>query len=94
MQFKAAQSITEQVAGHLATEIINGTRHPGARIQELTLAKALGVSRGSVREALLLLESRHLVQILPRRGAVCQPVRKRRNSRIFRNLWRPSTKVV
>ena len=70
MQFKAAQSITEQVAGHLASEIITGVRPSGGRIQELTLAKTLGVSRGSVREALLLLESRHLVQILPRRGAM------------------------
>ncbi len=70
MQFKAAQSITEPVADHLATEIITTVRTPGDRIQELTLAKTLGVSRGSVREALLLLESRHLVQILPRRGAM------------------------
>ena len=30
---------------------------------------ALNVSRGSVREALLILERRHLVAILPRRGA-------------------------
>lgn len=70
MQFKPAQSITEQVADHLATEIITSIRPAGSRIQEMSLAKSLSVSRGSVREALLVLEGRHLVDILPRRGAV------------------------
>jgi DNA-binding GntR family transcriptional regulator len=40
------------------------------RIQELKVAGELGVSRGSVREALLILESRHLIEIIPRRGAI------------------------
>jgi DNA-binding GntR family transcriptional regulator len=70
MQFKPAQSITEQVADHLAGEIITSVRPSGSRIQEMSLAKSLSVSRGSVREALLVLEGRHLVDILPRRGAV------------------------
>ncbi len=70
MQFKPAQSITEQVADHLAGEIITAVRPAGSRIQEMSLAKSLSVSRGSVREALLVLEGRHLVDILPRRGAV------------------------
>ncbi|MCE6982547.1 GntR family transcriptional regulator, partial [Pseudomonas frederiksbergensis] len=39
------------------------------RIQEQKVTQALNVSRGSVREALLILERRHLVTILPRRGA-------------------------
>ena len=42
----------------------------GERIQELRIAKELNVSRGSVREALLILERRHLINIYPRRGAV------------------------
>jgi DNA-binding GntR family transcriptional regulator len=42
---------------------------PGERIQEQKVTQALNVSRGSVREALLILERRHLVAILPRRGA-------------------------
>ena len=39
------------------------------RIQEQKVTQTLNVSRGSVREALLILERRHLVNILPRRGA-------------------------
>jgi DNA-binding GntR family transcriptional regulator len=42
---------------------------PGERIQEQKVTLALNVSRGSVREALLILERRHLIAILPRRGA-------------------------
>ncbi|MFW6094733.1 MAG: GntR family transcriptional regulator [Pseudomonadota bacterium] len=63
-------SLTERIADHIGTEIIAGRLRPRARIQELKVASELGVSRGSVREALLILERRHLVEILPRRGAV------------------------
>lgn len=70
MNFEPAVSLTEQIADHLATEIIFGRLPPSARIQELRVAGDLGVSRGSVREALLILERRHLIEIIPRRGAV------------------------
>ncbi|MEZ5557222.1 MAG: GntR family transcriptional regulator [Pseudomonadales bacterium] len=70
MSFQPAASLTEQIADHLGTEIIAGRLRPRTRIQELKVASHLGVSRGSVREALLLLERRHLIEILPRRGAV------------------------
>ena len=70
MGFKPAASLTEQIANHLSDEIINGRLAPLERIQELKVAKDLGVSRGSVREALLIVEGRHLIDIIPRRGAV------------------------
>jgi len=70
MVFAAPASLTEQIAEHLGADIIAGRLRPQARIQELKVAGSLGVSRGSVREALLILERRHLVEILPRRGAV------------------------
>jgi DNA-binding GntR family transcriptional regulator len=70
MGFSAPASLTEKIADHLGADIIAGRLAPDARIQELKVASALGVSRGSVREALLLLARRHLIQLLPRRGAV------------------------
>lgn len=70
MQFEPAVSLTEKIADHLGSEIIAGRLRPRARIQELKVASELGVSRGSVREALLILERRYLVEILPRRGAM------------------------
>ena len=69
MTFKAPDSLAEQIAHHLAERIIRGELKPGERIQELKVTLALNVSRGSVREALLILERRHLIAILPRRGA-------------------------
>jgi DNA-binding GntR family transcriptional regulator len=70
MDFRPAVSLTEQIANHLSDEIIAGRIAPCERIQELKIARDLGVSRGSVREALLLVAGRHLIDIVPRRGAI------------------------
>ena len=70
MTFKAAESLAEQIARHVGRQIITGDLVEGERIQELRIASELNVSRGSVREALLILERRHLINIYPRRGAV------------------------
>lgn len=69
MTFKAPDSLAEQIAHHLAERIIRGELKARERIQEQKVTQALNVSRGSVREALLILERRHLIHILPRRGA-------------------------
>ncbi len=70
MTFNAPDSLTEKIAQYLAEKIINGELAPKERIQEQKIASELEVSRGSVREALLLLERRYLINIIPRRGAV------------------------
>jgi DNA-binding GntR family transcriptional regulator len=70
MSFNAPKSMAEQIAQHLESQIISGQRVANERIQELKVVDELDVSRGSVREALLLMERRHLVDIVPRRGAV------------------------
>lgn len=69
MTFKAPDSLAEQIAHHLAERIIRGELQARERIREQQVTQALNVSRGSVREALLILERRHLIVILPRRGA-------------------------
>ncbi len=68
--FKQPESLAEQIAQHIERRIILGELKPKERIQEQKVTKELNVSRGSVREALLILESRHLIDILPRRGAM------------------------
>lgn len=69
MTFKASESLAGHIAEHLAERIIRGELKAQERIQEAKVTQALNVSRGSVREALLMLQRRHLVDILPRRGA-------------------------
>lgn len=69
MTFKAPDSLAEQIAQHLSERIIRGELQAGERIQEQKVTQLLNVSRGAVREALLILERRHLIIIQPRRGA-------------------------
>lgn len=59
---KPPKTISEQVLEVLEEEILSGFYQPGDRMVETEIAKRLGVSRGPVREALLVLESRGLLQ--------------------------------
>ena len=86
MSFKANDSLTEQIAAFLGNQIITGHMLPGERIQELRIAAELNVSRGSVREALLILQRRHLVEIYPRRGAIVSSITSN-DVRDFFELW-------
>jgi DNA-binding GntR family transcriptional regulator len=86
MTFKANDSLTEQIAQHLGKKIIEGEMLPGERVQELRDAAELSVSSGSIREALLILQRRHLVEIFPRRGAVVASI-GRADVRDFFELW-------
>jgi DNA-binding GntR family transcriptional regulator len=83
MNFNAPKSMAEQIAQHLAHQIISGDRVANERIQELKVVDELDVSRGSVREALLLMERRHLVEIVPRRGAMVAEI----NAESVENLF-------
>lgn len=59
---KPPKTISEQVLEALENEILSGFYHPGDRMVETEIAGRLGVSRGPVREALLVLERRGLIQ--------------------------------
>lgn len=61
-------SLTESIAKYLRQAIIGGEYSPGSRLPEITLAKDLDVSRGTVREALRALSDTGLVDVVPRRG--------------------------
>ncbi len=58
----------ETVLLQLRELVLNGELPPGARIQEITLGKRLGVSRTPVRNALTVLEQEGLVHGEPNRG--------------------------
>ncbi len=63
-----AESLSEQVLGLLQGHIAAGHLKPGERILEKELARRLGVSRTPVREALLKLEAKGLIQCNSRRS--------------------------
>lgn len=79
-------SLAQQIAEHIAKQIIQGELVEGERIQELRIAEELKVSRGSVREALLLLERTHLIAIFPRRGAIVTEMSSSQVSALFETL--------
>ena len=83
MGFQATESLAEQIARHLGQMIISGQLLPKARIQEAKVASDLKVGRGSVREALLLLEKRQLIDIVPRKGAVVSELTTHRVEALF-----------
>lgn len=72
--FKPRETLTEQVARHIENLIAFGQLRSGERVYESTMAKQMDVSHGSIREGLLLLEKRHLVQNVPRKGAFVTPL--------------------
>ena len=66
----ARTSLHGEVTARLRDMIVEGRLAPGERIQELEVAKSLGVSRTPVREALKVLAAEGLVDLPALRGAV------------------------
>ena len=60
----------DQAAARLRTMLVEGQIAPGAKLNERELAEALRISRTPLREAIKMLASEGLVDLLPNRGAV------------------------
>jgi len=63
-------SVRERAYEHLKTAILSGQFSPGERLTEEHLARAMGISRTPIREALHKLESEGLIRPLATRGFV------------------------
>jgi len=77
------QSLAEEVAGTLRHDILNGSLAPGERLIELNLAKALGVSRGPIREGIRLLLAEGLLTQGPNRGVIVPSITESRARDIY-----------
>ncbi len=66
----ARTSLHSEVTARLRSLIVESQIKPGERVPELEISKELGVSRTPIREALKVLASEGLVELLPLRGAV------------------------
>lgn len=73
---RGSEGTAESIATLLGDEIYQGKHAPDAPLREIALATRLGVSRRSVREALLLLERRGLVLHEHNRGARVRRMRQ------------------
>lgn len=61
-------SLGDQIYARLREQIVTLEREPGQMLYENELSEQLGVSRTPVREAIRLLASEQLVDVLPQRG--------------------------
>ena len=66
----ARVALHDQVVARLRTLLIEGRIAPGAKLNERELSALLHVSRTPLREAIKLLASEGMVDLLPNRGAV------------------------
>lgn len=71
------KSIADEVSRELLGKILSGELKPGCRLPaEREMAVSMGVSRGSVHQAIVHLELQGFVSILPRHGTVVNDFRK------------------
>ena len=69
MKLKIPPTLTQQAYQRIRDGILSGSLTNGNRLTEDYLARALGISKSPVREAMNRLESEGLIEIQPRRGA-------------------------
>ena len=62
------RTLRTQVLAALRDELISGGLQPGQRVNEVEVAEELGVSRGTLREAIRNLEQEGLLESVPHRG--------------------------
>jgi DNA-binding GntR family transcriptional regulator len=71
------RSLVENAAEQLRQSIISGKLSPGTRLLEIEIADQLGVSRGTLREALRILENDKLVESIPGHGSYIKSISER-----------------
>ncbi len=63
------RKLAEDIADYLTDKIVQMQIPPGERITEAKIREIFDVSGSPVREALMILEKKHLVELIPRCGA-------------------------
>src|SRR5215212_5063923 len=69
-----SSSLTNVVQQEIERAILQGEYAPGSKLIEATLAQAMGVSRGPVREAFRMLEEAGLVRNEKNRGVFVRDI--------------------
>jgi DNA-binding GntR family transcriptional regulator len=77
------ESVRGQVRRALTERILSGHYQPGDRLVELQIARELGTSQGSVREALRELEASRLVESEPNRGTRVRVISSREEQEAY-----------
>lgn len=75
----ARRALRDDIREALINAIVRGEFQPGERIVETRVARQLGVSQGTVREALRAIEQLGLIISIPNRGSIVRPPLARRD---------------
>lgn len=76
-------SAADRAYDHVKQRLLAGDYADGELLSEGAIAEQLGISRTPVREALLQLQSEHLLTLYPKRGALVTPISAREISDLF-----------
>lgn len=76
-------SLHQQIVEDVRTRLLDGSIPPGTRIPETALCGELDISRTPLREALKVLASEGLVELLPHRGAIATDVSVEETQDVF-----------
>lgn len=79
----AHRLLHETVVSQLRDLIVQGELVPESKLNERVLAERLGTSRTPLREAIKLLASEGLVELLPNRGAVVAALKPEKMKEVF-----------
>src|SRR5260370_16532680 len=77
------QSLHDEILTRLRDHIVEGNIPDGGRVPERQLCEMLGISRTPLREALKVLASEGLVELLPNRGARVRQLSERELGELF-----------
>lgn len=77
------QSLYESLVAPLRDMILRGELRPGDKVPEEQLCERFGVSRTPIREALKVLASEGVLQIVPHRGAVVAGITEDKINEVF-----------
>jgi DNA-binding GntR family transcriptional regulator len=81
--FASGRSLHDEILARLRDYIVEGNLEDGARIPERELSLRFGISRTPLREALKVLSSEGLVELLPNRGARVRTMRAADIAEVF-----------
>jgi len=73
----ARRTLHDELVDRVRTLIVEGQLRPETRVHEGELGKALGVSRTPLREALKVLASEGLIELVPGRGAIVKKLTRK-----------------
>jgi DNA-binding GntR family transcriptional regulator len=84
LRLEALPRTTLRLRAHsmLRNEIVSGRLRPGEKINEARISAAMGVSRGTLREAMRVLEQEGLLRSVPHRGTFVRRIDAREASEL------------